>query len=198
MFNHGDLKIENILVANQSTSFSYENMTHSSNITFKLSDFERSSMTLDRGKKATAIRMYNRNPRLAATLKVFAFDPKINKQFGELYYQVEANLDATSYARIRHMGVPYYSSWDTYTFIVSLLSLPQVFFPVFTDPTLKRILFDDMFFAEDTTRIYNGIFKAVRSGNTLTMDQILKLLRNSKLKCEATETLFDSLVTFTL
>ncbi len=40
-FNHGDLKIENILVNNQSTSIAYNKMRYSSKITFKLSDFER-------------------------------------------------------------------------------------------------------------------------------------------------------------
>jgi len=193
-FNHGDLRVENILVANIPTRFSYNGLIQNSNVTYKISDYSKAAMTVYlKDNFDQPLRLYNRNLRATTALKFSQFTPIVGQQFGEYYYQVDAKLDATAYARIRHMGVPFFSSWDTYTFILSLLSMNEAFYAVFADSQIRQILFFDLFFSEDISKIYDALFKASTSGNTLTMDQILSLLRGSKLKCDATSTIFEKL-----
>ena len=196
-FNHGNLNGENILVMNTQNTFDYNNVKNNSNITFKMNNFEHSSMTVNIGTQPTTslVRIYNKG--FTSILTIFPFKPILGKIFSENYYQVDANFDFTTYTRIRHMGIPYFNSWDTYTLLLSLLSYREIFFAVFAEEQLRQVFFFDFFFIEDVSRVYKGISNAAIKDKPLSMNDIIGLLRGARLKCNATDTLFERLKTLT-
>ncbi len=188
-FTHGDLKMLNILVRSEDTSINYNGMTHTSDLSFKIADFGRSSMTLKLGDSGT--RIYNRLAIAETYLGVVGFKPSVGTFFNQPYYEVDYNITASLIARLRHMGVPFYRSWDTYTFLLSLLTMPEVFYVVFTDPTIQAAIWDPMWFPEDSSRMFLKLQKAVTDRKEPSFSNTVDMLKGSRLKCQGTGILFE-------
>jgi hypothetical protein len=185
-FTHGDLKIANILLKTEQYATNYKNINISSPFTVKLADFGKSSMTMILSDAKKPFRFYNHSS-LASKYYVFtSFKPKVNTGLGGEYYIIDNIAMSTLYSEIRHMGIPFYATFDTYTFIISFLLVPEVFRSVFSNEKLKSLLWDPLWFPGDSDKVYRSLVRSIQDKEEHTMGNVLKILKNIKLKCNIT------------
>ncbi len=180
-FNHGDLKVDNILVKSGDISIRYKDLYLDSRFTVKIADFGKSSLTVDHGER---VRLFNRSLAASKYLWVAPFRPYIGSIGKETYYVVDSYITAQIYAQSRHMGIPFYLSFDTYTFMVSLLSIPEAYYAMFTNEDLMKIWLT-MFFRDDIPKVSNRLRRAMKKGTFSIVDAI-KVLKGIRLKCKGT------------
>lgn len=180
-FNHGDLKVDNILVKSGETSIRYKDLYLDSPFSVKIADFGKSSLTVDYGER---VRLFNRSPAASKYLWVAPFRPHIGTIGKETYYVVDSYITAQIYAQSRHMGIPFYLSFDTYTFMVSLLSIPEAYYAMFTNEDLSKIWLA-MFFRDDIPKVTDRLKRVMKKGTFSIVDAI-KVLKGIRLKCNGT------------
>ncbi len=195
-FNHGDLKTANVVVKTEKTNIDYEGMVHSSDISFKIADYEKAALTIRNGDDR--LRFYNRIPTADIYLTQYPFRPVIRTSFNVAYYIVDELLTVQTLAKSRHSGISFYNSWDTIVFFVSLFMLPNIFYPLFTTPKLKQVLWDPIWHPEDESIVFDRIAKIVREGRNNNTGNIIQVLKGIRIKCRLTYILFDLLKTFKL
>jgi hypothetical protein len=192
-FNHGDLKANNILIKFAPSRGNYQGVNWNSNITLKLADFAKSSLTINTEKGR--LRLYNYSSYAEKYDNTFPFEPNLGNQFNEPYYVMDANTNLASLVWIRHLGVPFYFSWDTYTLMISLLMIPEIFYPVMTNQKLRSVLFDSLWFGDDYSTVYSRLYSAVQERKENSYTTILNILNGLKLKCNANTILLEGLKT---
>lgn len=193
-FNHGDLKANNILVKSSPSRGNYKGLSWDSTFTVKMADFAKSSLTITDNSKRR-IRLFNYSSYAERYQSIFPFVPSIDSQFGEPYYVMDANTNASGLAWIRHLGIPFYFSWDTYTFAISMLLIPEVFYPVMTNEKLRAVLFDSLWFADEYSTVWTRLYNAVQAQKPNSYSITLDILRGLKLKCRANNILLEGLKT---
>ena len=191
-FNHGDLKAANLVVKSVPSNGNYKGVIWNSNFCVKLIDFAKSSLTIN-DNNGRRVRLFNYSAAAETYLGVFPFKPVLDSEFGEPYYIMDANFNASALAVIRHMAIPFYFSWDTYTFIVSLLLIPEIFYPIMTNRILKALLFDSLWFPDELSTIYTRIYSAILQGRPNSYTIITEILKGLKLKCGANSVLLNNL-----
>lgn len=197
-FNHGDLKANNVLVQNTPSRGNYKALAWNSEITVKMADFAKSSLTIT-DKSNRRIRVFNYSSYAERYQAAFPFIPSINSQFAEPYYIMDANTNVAALTWIRHLGIPFYFSWDTYTFMISLLLIPEIFYPVMIDPKLsprlRPVLFDSLWFLDESSTAYNRLNNAIQQRKPNSYSLVLDILGGLKLKCRANTILLEGLKT---
>ncbi len=195
-FTHGDLKAANILVSVEQVDINYKNIRHSSPITYKIADFGNSSLALTvetQGSQKT-IRVYSSSTAANAYLTISPFEPKVDVKMNIAYYELNLNLNVSILALARHAGVPFFASFDTITFIVSLLLIPEVFYAVFTNTQLKSIIWDSLWLPKEESKMYEKIYKMVRDKKGPSFDNTLTILKGAKVKCDLTSDILERLI----
>ena len=171
----------------------YKNINISSAFTVKLADFGKSSMTMILSDAKKPFRFYNHSG-LASKYYVFtSFKPKVNTGLGGEYYIIDNIAMSTLYSEIRHMGIPFYATFDTYTFIISLLLVPEVFRSVFSNPMLQSVIWDPLWFPGDSDKVYRSIVRSIQHNEEHTMGNVIKILKNIKLRCNITANIISLL-----
>lgn len=194
-FNHGDLRANNILVSSDSARGYHAGVDISGPFSCKISDYGKVSLTIPTEIGPT--RIYNRSWFADRYLYMMPFKPQINIQRSgdssreEPFFIIQDLLNVQLYSRIRHMGLPFYLSFDTYTFLMSLLSIPQYYYSFFSTPELVKKVWDPLWFGDDGRHIQDKLRLAVEKGRSDL--PILDLLRGLRLRCDATQRLVMSL-----
>jgi hypothetical protein len=116
-FNHGDLKAANVLVSAEPSRGNYQGLSWNSDLSFKLADFAKSSLTI-RTSTNERVRLFNYSSS------------------AETYLSIGTNFNVSALAQIRHMGLPYYFSFDLYT----LMIIPEIFKKETSRSLLRRWL----------------------------------------------------------
>ena len=191
-FNHGDLKAENVVVSDERTVFKYEGVSVDSPNRYIIADLDKSSISLETSKGI--LRIYNENPFARKYLWLSPFNPKIGSHYGTSYYVVDSYMTAQIYALSRHMGFPFYSSFDIYTFLMSLFSMPNVHNSLRVSKNLKRI-WNSVFFEDEISLSYRKLSK-ISNMSTRSISHVVSSLKGMKLKCGALETLMETLRSF--
>ena len=180
-FVHGDLKLAN--VAFFSTPYRY----YDANFTVKLIDFEKSSITYSLGD--TDHRFFNYSSLADTYLSLIPFTPNVK----DGTFIIDSTFVPQTYAYSRHEMIPYYSSFDLYTFIISMALSPSYFFAFSRFPNLVssvwRVLFDENNFV----KVYDRIYKAQGKLDPNSMSDILEILRGIPLKCDLADLLYKTI-----
>jgi hypothetical protein len=190
-FNHGDFKANNILIQSTPSTGNYRGLNWKSSFTVKFADFAKSSLTII-DSSGIPVRLFNYSSSAETYLGVFPFRPSLGTQFEESYYLLDTSTNVSLLARIRHMGIPYYYSFDTYTFMISLLMIPEIYYPIMTNVTLRKVIWDNLWFEDDYSTAWSRLFNAIKEGKNAYGD-ILVILSGLKLKCRANTILVDAL-----
>lgn len=130
-FISGDLKAANIFVKTEKVSGSYRGMSLDAPFMCKISDYGKSSCLLKTDTEN--IRIFNAVSYANIYFIAGDFEPNFTK---DGRYVVDDYLLTNTYANLRHMGSPYFRTYDFYTFVVSLLTVPEFYFRFFTSDYL--------------------------------------------------------------
>src|SRR5579875_363106 len=178
-FNHGELYINNLQYLDEDYRFEYQGIKGNSDFVIKITNFKNSSMTIN--TQNGPYRLYNYDLASKAYLQVFSFKPSINKK----YYVVDTLMTKSSYAVIRHMGIPFYISFDMYTLLISLYLNSDFLNTVLADEELYTKFFYNIWANEkDVDKIYNELVKNLDKQN---FDIIVDILTGVNLRCDLME-----------
>lgn len=193
-FTSGDLKVENIFVKKINTSGRYGFLNNDSDFRCKIADYGKSSCTFtsDIGER---IRLYNWNKLSSYYLMIKDFNPIIRKENRKSYYIVDEFFVNETLVYLRHMGIPYYRSFDYYTFIISLLLIPEYyygFFRIGNEDIIERFWNRIWINDNERNKIERKLEKAMRSSIRIGKEsrrygyiKIITLLQDRKLMCSA-------------
>ena len=185
-FIHGDLKVSNIFASSQKFNTNYKNIKINSNFTIKLADYGKSSLNFDSTSKSQIFRFYNQNKLADLYFKISSFKPFVGYYNNQQYYLINHMTMSQTYADYRHAGIPFYQTFDTYTFMVSMYLIPEVFYAVFTNEELKALFWDPLWFPNDSSNVYDMIINHIENKKTNSISSIIDILKNVKLKCDIT------------
>ena len=190
-FRSGDLKLENIFVKSENVTGNYFGLDLglSPGIRCKIADYGKSSCTFTTNE-GERIRVYNWSRLSRQYFRFSDFRPDIRRIIRDEkiydFYVVDDTFVAQTYAYARHMGIPFYRSFDFYTFIVSLLTLPEYYYSFFStnmeevrDIFWMRIWLDQT----DRVKVERRVNKAMRSGRRTSYEDVIKILKGRKLLC---------------
>jgi len=190
-FIHGNLKANDILISSSPLTTSYAGISIDSPFTCKLSNFSKSSLTfaLSDGN----YRFYNNLWLSDIFTAIQPFNPVLISNHAQPYYIIKDNFTAQLFIRSRSMGLPFYPTFDTYTFLVSFFLIPQIFHSIFTNDILKSTIWDILWYPDDISTIYNKLKNSIYSNSPNSFPTIFNLLKGLKLKCNITDLLVDQL-----
>ena len=187
-FNHGDLKVDNVLLSDIPVSTQYKGLSISADFTVKLADYGKSSITLEGDRKT---RIYNASYVAKSYLWVAPFRPNIGSHGNVMYYIVDSYLTSQVYAQSRHMGIPFYLSFDTYTILTSIMAIKEFYYAIMFDKSLRDV-WTNMFFDNDRNTLYRRLRDNIAKPSFSIADAI-KLLKGIKLKCKGTHIFLDTM-----
>ena len=213
-FSHGDLKSANIFLKEETVNYTYEDITINFDIGVKIGDFGQSSMNIK--TKDNVYHLYNRGNSLTKVSKGYSrrvpYRVEIKYDDGFEYYKLPDEINELLFTRIRHLGLPFYNSFDTYTFIVSFLSIPEVYNTVFekdillsyidNEPfdneifsnilnLLNILLWDELWLPEDKNKMKKKLKKLSQNKKPAGFNDVLTFLKNKYLKCDLTNILLN-------
>lgn len=113
------------------------------------------------------------------------------------YYKLPNSFNKDTLHSILSMGSFFYPSFDTYTMILSILSIPEIFERFSKSELLKEIIWDPLWIDEkDSDIIYLKIKSSVNQDLYLDYYSLVELLKNTKLKINVTQDLLKNLMKY--
>jgi len=140
----------------------------------------------------TALRFYNESHLANIYLNIHPFELDINQINTERYYTIGNIFNAQIYTRSRHMGIPFYRSFDYYTVLVSLLTNPAYYYSFFSSETLRKIFWDPIWF-DDSIEVMKRIRNYMLENKGQSINDAINILKGTKLKCNALNKVFNYL-----
>lgn len=193
-FNHGDAKVANALVTNDPINIDYQGLHIDSPFTIKIADFDKAAITIKVSDDSPWIRFYNKSRLAAQYFKLFSYNPTVSQaEDGSTYYHIGKTLQAQLYAQSRHTGLPFYHSYDIYTFMVSFLLIPEVFHQVENSAELQAKIWHPLWYNEDVPKMFIEIRDAVATNTEPSFSNVINILDKTRLKCEVSTLLIERL-----
>jgi len=193
-FIHGNLYVDNIAIRKDKINIEYSTIRHTSDLIFKIRDFSVASMNIKRSSidSPNIIRLFNSNEYAKGYFKLFPFKPVIDNSLDEPYYLIEDFLNVQILAKIRHLGIPYYLSFDTITLVISLMLVPEIYYAVMSNNILKNVIWDSLWHPKDQSNVFNKLTNKMLEGIN-NFDVIIDILKGTWIKCKLTDQLVLSL-----
>lgn len=183
-FAHGHLTVTDIFLSSQPASFSYSSLNVNSPFTIKLANFDTASISLQ--LSSGTYRLYNRNWLDDNLIYRSPFIPHIVKN----YYFIPRDYPFRYYERTLSLGIPFYPTFDTYTFIISLLLIPEIYHSVFSS-NLQKLIWDPLWIPEDRFSAFSRLQQLISTRASNTFETIFDMLREFRLNCSITSHLLS-------
>lgn len=180
LFNHGNFTTKSLTISTKSSSKDNFNIT--------IGDFDVSSLSLKtQGNKYA--RIFHRDTKSDIYYKLLDFKPNVDIEGA--YYILNSSFTMIDLLKIQNSGIPFYSSFDFYTFIVSLLANKTIYDIIMKDKNLKNLIFGEIFELSDVSFIYKNIIKLHNNDyDKIDYKVIVNVLNGIRLKCN----IFDSVI----
>ena len=210
-FVSGDLKSGNIFVKSEAIDTVYEGVVLRAPFTCKIGDYGKSSCMVPKpGTPSQMIRFYNESTLANIYLSLHPFVPatrsnrvrstaeslipEIAEENNEYYYSIGNLRVSQIYTRTRHMGLPFYRSFDYYTILVSMLTHSAFYYMFFATDSLRQTFWDPVWMStEDAEEALKRIRQHVMEGTGQRISDAITMLRGLKLKCNVIGVIMDSL-----
>lgn len=190
-FISGDLKAGNVFLKSEPIDTTYMGIKLQAPFTCKIADYGKSSCMWIYSDD-TALRFYNENTLADLYLKIHPFTPEVTMEDGEYYYTV-GNLSVNQiYTRTRHMGIPFYKSFDYYTVLISLLTQPEFYYIFFSTPELIEIFWEPIW-SNEGYAVADRIHEYLSQGKGRRISEVIDLLKGFRLKCDAVNRVITAL-----
>jgi hypothetical protein len=187
-FVSGDLKAGNVFIKSDPIDTEYMGIKLKASFTCKIADYGKSSCMLPL-LNGTSIRFYNDSTLANVYLKIHPFEPDISKSDGEYYYTIGNLLVSQIYTRTRHMGIPFYRSFDYYTVLVSMLTHPAFYYMFFANGKLRSVFWDPIWVNDsllnEGEEVMKRIHQYVIESKGQRISDAITMLKGLRLKCGA-------------
>jgi hypothetical protein len=198
VFISGDLKAGNVFVKSQPINTTYMGIKLIAPFTCKIADYGKSSCMYPMNN-GTYLRFYNESILSNIYLSFDPFVPEIQHISNDYYYIVDHTFVSQVYTRTMHMGVPFYKSFDFYTVLVSMLTLPAFYYMFFSDNKLKSIFWDPIWYdVNEASEANHRIRQHMIENKGRSISDAIIILRGLKLKCNALNIVLGKILSFQL
>lgn len=198
-FIHGDLKSANVFLKSDPINLTYDSIVLQAPFTCKIADYGKSSLGVFT-ESQIPLRIFNENVLATRYLQLVPFSPDIITEGSQEYYLIRSFSEYTNaqlYSRSRHMGIPYYFSFDLYTVLISILLYPNVYFGFFNDAWMQKHVWSIMFDLVDgntvKNRIYDRMMFLLDQKQKQSYTDSVNILRNIRLKCNLVSLLYEQM-----
>jgi len=194
-FTSGDLKAANVFIKTEPINVIYDGILINSQYRCKIADYGKSTITVKLDDD-TGLRLYNEDTLANAYLKVAPFNPTIryDETTRQYYYIVDNLTTAQTYSYSRHMGLPFYQTFDHYTFMVSLLLIPPFYYRVFGTKSLLDLFWKPLWISlDDDHFVQNRIIEKLGTPSSFSIKTAITILGGVKLKCNITKSIYSNL-----
>lgn len=209
-FIHGDLRAQNVLVSDKATTGTFEGLNISGKYSIKLADFSDSTISIKSRdpKDMRNIRFFNEYRLTRFMPAVSSFPLKTTKERGcvevsvgkptgpagpmeaggvgkcydAVWWQLPSSFNQVNMLITAHSGLPFYSSYDFYTFMVSLMMIPQYYYGIMSSVQLKAV-WNSMWRQKDIDMINQEVVKYHSAPPE--RDDILSILKKASMRCDA-------------
>ena len=205
LFNHGHLITSNIGLKSSPVKLSSACLNIDDQFTCKIGNFDSSAISVNFNGKV--YRMYQRSPvydwiSIALPFTHVQNTKLLTEQISiygtNIFYTIPVGLAAYQYERYlkTEMNVPnrQFPTFDTYTFIISFLLIPEVFYSVFSNEKLMRIIWLPLFTNEDRENIYLRLLNMINNYEEPSFERIFKLLQGVNLKYTITIDILQKII----
>lgn len=193
-FYHGDLKVSNIVMDNTALKYKYKDIDVDSPLSVKIIDLGKSAITLN-FKDSKYTRMFNNTQIYDIKDMLSNYNPDIKTLDRQLYYMI-TNENYTRIIASRNIGLHDYKSLDLYIFMVSFLSIKEIFYKVFSTDSLISILWKPLWVTEaDAKLMYTRVVHLTKN-NLFQYNHIFDAISNVKLKYNLSEIIYDTIKTY--
>jgi len=190
-FTSGDMKAANIFVKSDEINTEYLGIKLKAPFTCKISDYGKSSCMLH--KTNAYVRFYNETTAANVYLAFHPFTHDIFEDLGEYFFTTNYVFNSQLYTRIRHMGIPYYYSFDYYTLLVSILTNPVFFYMFFSTESLRRTFWDPVW-KDDGDEAIKRIYQYILNKKSDGINDAINILRGLKMRCNAVQLVIDEIL----
>ncbi len=190
-FTSGDLKCGNVFIKSEPVDVTYMGIRIEAPFSCKIADYGKSSAQIQRAD-GKVVRCYNDSTLANIYLALHPFKNEFYVSRGELYYTPDLS-PTQMYTRTRHMGIPYYQSFDYYTFLVSFLTIAEVYYTFFSSSELMDIFWYPVFTQSSNVMVRENIYRHVLNGTGARYPDTIAMLKSTPLKCDAMELVIAAL-----
>lgn len=193
-FYHGDLKVSNLVLDNTPLKYKYKDINVDSPISVKLIDFGKSAITLN-FKDSKYTRMYNESQIYDIKDMLTNYNPDIQNLNGQLCFIITDD-NYTKILASRNIGLQDYKSLDLYIFMISFLSIREIFYKVFSTDTLINILWKPLWVTETESKLMYDRLLYLMKNNLFQYNHLFNAISNVKLKYNLSDSLYTAIKTF--
>lgn len=216
LFNHGELIASSIGLQSTPCSTQYKCIVLDEPFTCKIQDYEHAAVTAN--MNSNIYRIYNRiwiNDFLSDAMKesYVSMNKYVNltsenslisllpKDLVDTKaYIIPETMSLTLYRQFMtsEMNIPQkqYPTFDTYTFMISFLLIPEVFYSVFTNTILTEIIWQPLFYDDDKPKIKKRLEDVISSSTPITFETVFTILLGVKLKFTVTSDVLTAITKY--
>lgn len=186
-FIHGNLKASNILLVSRPYNYEYESSVNkikinvNSEITVKISDFSKSSLSCDSIEPLCIIPYFNIDYYTSIIINRNVYNNKY-------YYNFEIPNNTIDKVEISNVDVNFYQTLDIYVYIISILLVPEVFRTVFSNSDIKTVMWDPLWIDDNDEIIMFNLLKTnIKNNLNNTTTNVIQMLQKVKLNLSILE-----------
>lgn len=187
-FTSGDLKPANVFLKSEPVSGTYYGMPIECPFTVKIGDYGKASLSLPLFD-GTVLRLYSESYYADKYLVVDPFSIKESSTSdGVKYYKLDSSFTSIIYVRSRHMGLPFYQSYDFYTLVIGLMMIPSYHHIILGTDYLRQLIWDPLWLSEKEA---NGVLVRVQKKmdkrvdrSKLSFGDAVSILKGVRLRCD--------------
>lgn len=204
-FIHSELLANNILIDSDQCRGNYEKIKLDGPYTAKIADYSHSATSLPLDEK-TKVRFFNeyRVTRFLPVTPSYELKTKTSqvcqvsigspsKCSDVLWWKLPTTFGVKSSLITQHSGMPFYRSYDFYTFIVSLMLCPRFYYTIMSSENadLLASVWTPLWQPKEIDQVNKLVEK--NKGEKVSLSLVLDIMSGLSLRCDAIEVVIENL-----
>ena len=205
-FIHSELLSNNVLISSNNVKAKYGPVKLDGKYLAKIADYSHASSSLELDGSEDKVRFFNeyRVTRFLPITPSFDLNPKkeqvcqVNIGSGSLckdvlWWELPSTFGLKTSLITQHSGMPFYRSYDFYTFMVSLMLCPKFYYMIMSSDNadLYAAIWLPLWKHSELDRVNKLVEK--NKGEKISLSLVLDIMAGLSLRCDAIEVVLDNL-----
>lgn len=203
-FIHSELLVNNVLVSSEGCTGTYLGINLKGGFIARIADYAHSSSSLLLEGTTDKARIFNeyRVTRFLPITPSYELSPK-KERVCELrvgsgsvcndvfWWEIPSSFGLKTSLITQHSGMPFYRSYDLYTFLISLMLCPKFYYAIMGDVELYNALWTQLWLPKELNRVNKLIQN--NKGEKISLSLVLDIMAGLFLRCNALDIILEKL-----